>query len=132
MYSEANKPILYWVFIGVHVPSTLFPDAVRGIVGISIAIVQGVCSRVPRPSNEPIYNARQGCCEHAVFEPVRSFLPEGLKDFARFGYYSSWQRKTLVRIEKISGHETDSMCLRYYSVRGENARANSPYAAVCA
>ena len=55
--------------------------------------------RVPRIKKEPEDNARQGFFEHSEFERVVAFLPEDLKDFARFAYYAGWRRNEIAHLE---------------------------------
>jgi integrase len=66
---------------------------------LRLAQEKELIERVPRIRKESVYNARQGFFEHVEFERVVSFLPEDLKDFARFGYYSGWRRNEIARIE---------------------------------
>jgi integrase len=54
--------------------------------------------RVPKIRKEPEDNARQGFFDHAEFERVLSFLPEDLKDFARFAYYAGWRRNEIAHL----------------------------------
>jgi integrase len=44
-------------------------------------------------------NARQGFFEQAEFDRVVNALPEYLKGFARFGYYSGWRRGEIRSLE---------------------------------
>jgi integrase len=66
---------------------------------LRLAQEKELIERVPRIRKEPVHNARQGFFAHTEFERIVLFLPEDLKDFARFAYYSGWRRNEIARIE---------------------------------
>lgn len=47
---------------------------------------------VPKIRRLPEKNVREGFFERAEFEAVVAYLPENLKDFARWGYLTGWRR----------------------------------------
>jgi integrase len=54
---------------------------------------------IPHIPTMKVHNARQGFFEQQDFERVVSFLPEYLKDVARFAYYSSWRKNEITTLE---------------------------------
>lgn len=54
---------------------------------------------IPYIPSITVHNARQGFFEAEAFERVVSFLPDALKDVARFGYYTGWRRREVTQLE---------------------------------
>src|SRR5262249_52101660 len=50
---------------------------------------------IPHIPSIRVRNARQEFFEQPDFERVVSFLPEHLKDVARFAYYSAWRKSEI-------------------------------------
>jgi integrase len=67
-------------------------------------------------------NARQGFFEPEDFERLVAFLPEDLKDFVRFGYYSGWRAGEIAWLEwrDVNG---DLIRLRPETVKNKEGRA---------
>jgi len=76
-------------------PATINRELTYLIQALRLAHEKELIARVPRIRKEPEDNARQGFFEHGEFERVVSFLPEDLKDFARFAYYAGWRRNEI-------------------------------------
>jgi integrase len=55
--------------------------------------------RLPRIKKYRETHVRQGFFTKAEFDRLVAFLPEDLKDFVRFGYYSGWRKGEISRIE---------------------------------
>ena len=53
---------------------------------------------IPHIPSIKVHNARQGFFEQQDFERVVSFLPEHLKDVARFAYYSAWRKNEIASL----------------------------------
>lgn len=51
-------------------------------------------------------NVRQGFFSKGEFERLVSFLPEGIQDFVRFGYYSGWRKGEIAKFEWRDVHDT--------------------------
>ncbi len=54
---------------------------------------------IPAIPSISVRNARQGFFEADAFERVVSFLPDDLKDVARFGYYTGWRKQEVIQLE---------------------------------
>jgi integrase len=55
--------------------------------------------RIPHIRHLPERNARQGFFEQGEFERVVEYLPEYLKDFARFAYLSGWRKGEIAQLQ---------------------------------
>lgn len=79
-------------------PATVNRELTYLIQALRLAQEKELIERVPRIRKEPEDNARQGLFEHAEFERVVHFLPDELKDFARFAYYAGWRRNEIAQL----------------------------------
>jgi integrase len=64
-----------------------------------LAMNRRILTRAPYSRQLPERNARQGFFERAEFEAVVTYLPDYLKDFARFGYLSGWRKGEIAGLE---------------------------------
>jgi integrase len=64
-----------------------------------LAVNRRMLTRAPYIRRLPERNARQGFFERAEFEAVVTYLPDYLKDFARFGYLSGWRKGEIAGLE---------------------------------
>jgi integrase len=62
-------------------------------------------------------NARQGFFSDAEFQAVLSFLPEYLRDFARFGYMVGWRKGEII---SLRWEDVDGDCIRLRGVNSKN------------
>jgi integrase len=79
-------------------PATVNRGLTYLIQALRLAQEKELIERVPRIRKEPEDNARQGFFEHTEFERVVHFLPEELKDFARFAYHTGWRRNEIAQL----------------------------------
>jgi hypothetical protein len=59
---------------------------------------QRITTILPAIRHLPEQNARQGFFERPEFEAVVTALPDSLRDFARFGYFTGWRRGEIISL----------------------------------
>lgn len=67
-------------------------------------------------------NERHGFFSDAEFKAVESYLPEYLRDFARFAYPTGWHKS---EVGSLRWEDVDGDCMRLRGVNSKNGEGRS-------
>jgi integrase len=80
-------------------PATLQCELAYLKQGFRLAKRKHLVTDIPDIPSITVQNARQGFFEAEAFERVVAFLPDYVKDVARFSYYTGWRKREVLSLE---------------------------------